>query len=835
MEVEISEFRFGNVRVDAAQRRVLIDEQPAKLGGRAFDVLLALIERRERIVSKNELFELLWPDVVVEENNLQVHISTLRKLLGPSVISTIPGRGYRFSAVVDSPATDATRAVVAPSAPSTALPPGNLPPQHEPLYGRDDDLRGVSELLSSHRHVSIVGAGGIGKTRLALAVANARCEQFHDGVWWVELASLSDGALVAGAIGQALGVQAQQDRPVLKTVASLLGGKASLLVLDNCEHLADAVVECVQALLRDAAGLRVLVTTQEALHTPEERVHRLSGLATVSSNADSPAAAVELFIVRAKAADPRLQLGAPALAAIEGICRKLDGMPLAIELAAARVRLLGIEGVHARLDERFQVLTGGTRTVLRRHQTLRAALEWSHGLLTPDEQTVLRRLGAFVGGFTLELAQNVASDHGIDRWAVLDVLGQLVDKSLVVAEGEDPPRYRLLETMRAFTLEQLAAAGETPAMMRRHAEVMRELLWSLDTERWSLSFAQAMRLAAELDNLRAALEWAESPTGDRLTACALFGSSHRIWKYSGRWNEGIDRGLRMQPLPEALDPQIEARYYSTLGTLCRLSACRVNFDAALHATELNRRLGNTARLIDDLTSVALIGSRLGEVDRAAIAIAEAETLIRSGAYRAQAGELEWAKSLHYMALGQYEPAMDSMQRMGEICREQGPEFEWVYHLARAHAAWYACGLARYDSAIDELHGILDALRGMYMPAYGVGEVLSYLACAHALRGDRDEALKYGAEAVPELQRTDDPAWLLLFIALVHARDGAGDRALRLIGFFDRKVPLALPMLTQVRTDVIRCASAKLGPTEVERLIDAGRELNEQQALKIAFG
>ena len=219
MEVEISEFRFGNVRVDAAQRRVLIDEQPTKLGGRAFEVLLALIERRERTVSKNELFELLWPDVVVEENNLQVHVSALRKLLGPAVISTIPGRGYRFSAAVDSPATDATHAIVAPSSPSTALPPGNLPSQHEPLYGRDDDLRAVSELLSSHRHISIVGAGGIGKTRLALAVANARCEQFHHGVWWVELASLSDGALVAGAIGHALGVQAQQDRPVLKTVA----------------------------------------------------------------------------------------------------------------------------------------------------------------------------------------------------------------------------------------------------------------------------------------------------------------------------------------------------------------------------------------------------------------------------------------------------------------------------------------------------------------------------------------------------------------------------------------------------------------------------------------
>ena len=441
MDTTTTALRFGAVQLDVEQSQLLIDGRPAKLSPRAFSVLLALVERRDRAVSKNELFELVWPNVVVEENNLQVHISALRKLLGPQTIATIPGRGYRFTAEMDVSAQDSA---ADGQPPATAATPtlatlSNLPLRLELLYGRDDDARAVGELLRSHTQVSIVGASGIGKTRLALAVANALLESFSDGVWLVELAALNDGALVAGAIARALGIRAGDDRPVLETVIALLRKQSTLLVLDNCEHLQDAVAECVRTLVLSAPTLRVLVTSQEALHIAEEQVYRLGGL-SIDATADAPAAAVELFIVRARAANPRMQLTTANLTAIAEICRRLDGMPLAIELAAARVRILGIEGLRARLDERFQVLTGGTRATLRRHQTLRAAIDWSYGLLGPDEQTVFRRLGVFVGGFTLELAQDVAADEEIDRWAVLDVLGHLVDRSLVVAEGDDTPR-----------------------------------------------------------------------------------------------------------------------------------------------------------------------------------------------------------------------------------------------------------------------------------------------------------------------------------------------------------------------------------------------------------
>jgi DNA-binding winged helix-turn-helix (wHTH) protein len=287
MEASPSELRFGSARLVLAQRQLRIDDRPIKLGARAYDLLVALIERRDRTVGKDELFELIWPGLVVEENNLQVHISALRKLLGPQAIATIPGRGYRFTAVIDAPASAAEAALVSdpvtptaqPSAnPSAAATPTNLPARHEPLYGRDGDALAIGEMLRTHPLVSIIGAGGVGKTRLALAVASAQQLRFPHGVWWVELATLNDGALVAGTIAQALGVRSGDERPVLETVVASLRNHSALLVLDNCEHLLDAAAQCVRVLLRDAPTLRVLVTSQEALHTAEEQVYRLGGL-----------------------------------------------------------------------------------------------------------------------------------------------------------------------------------------------------------------------------------------------------------------------------------------------------------------------------------------------------------------------------------------------------------------------------------------------------------------------------------------------------------------------------------------------------------------------------
>ncbi|MBA2549121.1 MAG: helix-turn-helix transcriptional regulator [Burkholderiaceae bacterium] len=835
MDTTTSSLRFGTVLLDVEQRQLLIDGQPARLGARALDVLLALVKRRDRPVSKNELFELVWPNLVVEENNLQVHISALRKLLGPQTIATIPGRGYRFMAELDAPTQDsAFSATPPPVTPAAAATPTNLSPHHELLYGRDDDARAVGELLSTHPQVSIVGASGIGKTRLALTVANAQQERFSDGVWWVELAALSDGALVSGAIARALGVRIGDDRPALETVGALLRKQTALLVLDNCEHLLDAAAECARTLLRNAPALRILVTSQEALHIPEEQVYRLGSL-PVAETLDAPAAAVELFVARARAADPRLQLTAANVSAIAEICRRLDGMPLAIELAAARVRLLGVEGLRARLGERFQILTGGTRATLRRHQTLRAALDWSYGLLSPAEQTVFRRVGVFVGGCTLELAQDVAADEQIDRWAVLDLLGHLVDRSLLVADADELPRYRLLETMRAFALEKLAAAGETPLLLRRHAEAMLAFLSPLDEQRWKATTAAQIRAGAELDNLRAALAWAESAAGDRAFACELISCSSSVWMAHAQLNEGIERALAMLPLSESVSPEIEARFNLFLATLAHMGVRRECFLASLRAAELYRSLRNTPRLVDALIFAAMIGARLGELQQVAAAISEAEALIAPDAPARQAAALAVSKAVNYLHLGQHDRAVESAMRQAALYRDSGNE--WGVQLALCNVGLYECGRGRFDAAIELLGSVLAALRQMNAP-HGIGTAMSFLALAHALRGDRDEALANGRAAVPHIQRMQDVAPKLLTIALVHARHGAEDRAAGLLGYVDHSFAIAgripFPMIMSMRNEIVARAQAELGPVEFDRQLAAGAALTEEEALAVAF-
>jgi predicted ATPase/DNA-binding winged helix-turn-helix (wHTH) protein len=826
----VTALSFGRFELRPASRELIADGQPTPLGARAFDVLQALIERRERLVTKNELLDLVWPGVVVEENNLQVQISTLRKVLGPQSIATVPGRGYRFTAALNGASQHRTAAVES----TTTTIDDSLPTQREPLYGRDADIGAITELLQRHAHVSIVGPGGIGKTRLAQAVAAGQQTHRPDlCVWWVEFGALGDGALVVGAIAQVLGVEASE-RPVLETVIALLQHEHALLVIDNCEHLLDAVADCVQALMARAPRLRILVTSQEALRTSGEHVYRLAGL-PIEGSSDSPAAACALFVARAEAADPRLRLTEVNRATVAEICRRLDGMPLAIELAAARVRLLGVDGVHKRLDERLHILTGGTRTMLQRHQTLRAALEWSYNLLSRDEQTVFRRLGVFVGGFTLELAQLVAADEQIDRWAVLDLLGHLVDKSLVIADGDELPRYRLLETMRAFALEQLATAGETPALLHRHAEALLAFLLPYHEQRRTTNIADQTRLGGELDNLRAALGWAESTAGDRALACALIGSSGAVWLAHDLSNEGIERALRLLPLPDDLTPTIEARFNLVLGSLGYGGARRECFLASLRAADLYRSLRDKPRLIDALIVAAQIGSRLGQASQVAAAIAEAEALIDPSAPPAQAAALALAKAVNHAYLAQHEQAVESALRQAAFHRDSGNE--WGAQLAMSNVAFFGCGLGRFDSAIMQLRTALDVLRRMNVP-FGVGKALQFLVLAHALRGDRDEALANGRAAVPYAQRGHSVGWMLLSIALVHARHGAHDRAASLMAYFDdesaRGGYVVLPMLARVRDEILSGSRAALGPTEVDRHMATGATLTEEQALALAF-
>jgi predicted ATPase/DNA-binding winged helix-turn-helix (wHTH) protein len=822
-----SELHFGNTCLDLSRRRLLLDGKPAKLGARAFDLLAALAQRRERAVSKHELFELVWPGVVVEENNLQVQISTLRKLLGADAIATIPGRGYQFTPELQ------TRGEMPAGPALVAEGLTNLPPELPPLYGRSADVQAVRALLDDHRLVTLVGAGGIGKTLLGRAVADRARGHYRDGVWWVELAALSDGALVPAGLAQALKVTLAVDRPPLDAVAAALGEQEALLVIDNCEHLIDAVAECVDRLLREAGAIRILATSQEALKVPQEAVYRVGSLGVDARGGEQVGGAVELFIARARAADPRLEFDALQLATAVEICRRLDGMPLAIELAAARVPLLGLDGLHARLDERFHILTGGARTVLRRHQTLRAALEWSHGLLEHDEQIVFRRLGVFTGGFSLELAQDVVTDERIDRWVALDLLGHLVDKSLVVAEGAGVPRYRLLESTRAFALEQLAAAGETNAWLRRHATALVDMLAAYYPSRWSHTEAQRSRLAAELDNVRAAIGWARG--AEKALGCTLMGYAHRVWLTHGLHEEGIEHCLRLLPLPPGLPLDVEARFHATLGALGYLGARVECFDAALHAAELFRELGDVSAELDVRVTVALIGSRRGDRSIVDAAVADARRLLRPDAPARQRATVPLAEALWHLMCGRHREAVAKAEEQREIYRGNGDEVG--FWLAETNASYYQCGLGEFDAAIARLERALPALRRLEA-AYGPALTLSFLTTAHTLRGDAQTALGYARDAVRELRKQGWTHWLLQTIALAHAKLGSHTRAAQLLGYVEancaRLGVVGRPLEALVHDEVVERVNAALGVEEAGRLRRAGGGLSEEAAVAMAL-
>jgi len=517
-------YRFGRFTLRPVTRELLEAGTPLKLGERAFDLLLALVEADGRVLARDALFERVWPGSAVLDDNLKVQVMALRRLLGTEAIVTVPGRGYRLGHPV--------RRVAAVGG--------------DGLIGRDDELERVHAALARSRLVTLVGSGGIGKTRLAMAAARAAAAGFEDGQLLAELAPLADATQLVPTLARALALPPTDSAEVLATALAPL---SLLLVLDNAEHLRAEVAALAARLLAAAPGLRLLVTSREPLGlgggddpssgAPQEEVLRLDGLACPPDEGPdlldvvraSPAA--QLFEARARLADAAFTLDEHNAEAVAGICRRLDGIPLALELAAARVGLLGARGVLARLDEPLALLKQGAAGRPERQQTLRGALAWSHGLLDADEQVVFRRLAVFPGSFDLAGAERVLVDDRLDAEAVLDGVHSLVDKSLVqVLPGSDPRRLRLLESTRAFAHEQLAAAGEQAALERRLALAMLALFEAAD-ERFAGSpvLPWTRALLPELDNLRAALHWAVAH--DAALAAALAGAAGAFWGLAG--------------------------------------------------------------------------------------------------------------------------------------------------------------------------------------------------------------------------------------------------------------------------------------------------------------
>jgi predicted ATPase/DNA-binding winged helix-turn-helix (wHTH) protein len=527
---------FGPFRLLAAERLLLEGDEPVRLGSRAFDILAILVEHAGEVVGKEQLIARAWPRTFVEEANLKIQVSALRRALGDGqnghrYILTVPGRGYNFVAPIrlEQSFQPTSSPMIAPALRH------NLPFAVTRMIGREDAVATLLARLARDRLVTIAGPGGVGKSTVALAVAERLLASYEHGVWLVDLAPLNDPRLVRSAVAAVLGLDIRSEDP-LPGVLAWLRDKRMLLLLDNCEHLIEEAACLAGALLAGAPGVAILATSREPLGVAGEHRRRLEPLSFPQPSATLTAAeaaafpAVQLFVERVTATVEDFTLNDSNAPPVAEICRRLDGLPLAIEFAAPRVAALGVEGLATRLDDSLPLL-GARRATTARQRTMRAVVGWSYGLLSEEEQSFFRALGVFAGGFTAEAASALAIPGGTSNIATIDRLADLAAKSLIVPEVRDAePRFRLLDTTRAYAIEMLDAGGERGRIAHRHAGYYRSLFERAEVEitarpanEWLADYA------GEIDNLRAALDWAFSPDGDESIGVLLTAAAVPIW------------------------------------------------------------------------------------------------------------------------------------------------------------------------------------------------------------------------------------------------------------------------------------------------------------------
>jgi predicted ATPase/DNA-binding winged helix-turn-helix (wHTH) protein len=569
---------FGPFLLNPSRRVLLRDGKPLRLGSRALDLLIALVDSGKDLISKEDLLKRVWPDTFIEEANLRVHVAALRKLLGgegtgDQYIGTVAGRGYCFVAPVVRLDEAATPVSGAP--PLRAEPARHLPASITRAIGRSDSVEAISGQLARRRFVTVVGPGGIGKTTVALSVAVHLADTYPNRVCFVELVSLSDPRLIPGSLASVLGLAILGDQPLPALVAHLQN-KSMLIVLDNCEHALDAVAALAESLLRGAPGVHLLATSRQPLRGEGEFLYHLAGLA-VPSRDDRPSisealgySAIELFAERAAASLDSFELTGDNVATVIDICRRLDGIPLAIELAAARVDLFGIEGLALQLNDCFSVLTKGRRTALPRHQTLRATLDWSFELLSDAEKVVLSRLATAIGEFTMDAAIALGSGTGRAAADLVDAITGLIEKSLVATDlNSNVVHYRLLNTTRAYALEKLALSGESDSMARCHAIYFSKFARQAEADWETLPAAQWLsNYGRSIDDMRAAIDWALSDNGELTLGLDIAIATAPLWfqlSLMDEYRERLERALECLARSPTTDLAREVRLQIALG------------------------------------------------------------------------------------------------------------------------------------------------------------------------------------------------------------------------------------------------------------------------------
>jgi predicted ATPase/DNA-binding winged helix-turn-helix (wHTH) protein len=508
---------IGRFEIDLQMRTLRQNGEVVPLGSRAFDILATVASAGGRLVTKDELMNAVWPETVVEENNIQVHLSALRKILGPDrdLILTVPGRGYQL---LQRKKEAAPLKPPAPHAQPVAT--GRLPRPKTHLVGRDVEVAQIRATLKNVHVLTLVGAGGIGKTSLAIEVARQVAQDCPVPLCFVELAALNGKDEIVRAIIEASGLAGDADNADAACLAAALSGTNRLLLLDNAEHVIGHVAEIVEQLVAENDALRVLVTSREPLRIMPEAVFKVDPLDVPPPHATDAEilarSAVNLFVMRAHSMQGKAGPDNTEIQLVGEICRRLDGIPLAIELAAARVLTLGVEGVHRRLDDRMAILAGGYRTALPRHQTLRATFDWSFALLDTSTRALFRRLATFGGVFTFEAMCAVVCDAELMIGNAIHGIGELVSKSLVNVEFDGPvAKYRLAECTRAYALEKLHAEGEARRIATLHTRYLSTCLEAQSTAPRQHLSGNTSDLQQTFDDARSASDWAFSSDGDR--------------------------------------------------------------------------------------------------------------------------------------------------------------------------------------------------------------------------------------------------------------------------------------------------------------------------------